>query len=200
MMNKANAINLVKVVLISTILLQIQGCLITSPFWGYRPSSTTAPIPFQVWTYYNSHPLRVQCATSIEGDGTLSGGVVSYINVGTIPISNRPSLDGEGTPMYSAASNITLREECWHHFTGHGGYSLANIRVTQLQPAFSGGGGGGTTTVIFDSFDKIGLECLGREVGKAQSWFGYFNKGCEKRLGSGTSAPKAPYIVLQVND
>lgn len=164
----------------------LSGCF-TSPEWDYEPDSITAQMPFQVWTTSASSPVKIECATDTGGHGNPTNGDASYITAANLWPDTHPHYDGFGSIMYSASTMMALPNSCWKYFSAYD-FWQANIRMSQL---VSG------EQRIFSSFDRTGLECLGRENGKEHSWMGYLTKGCEKTyLGSSTIIP---YIVLRID-
>ncbi|MFM2419252.1 MAG: hypothetical protein RL385_3975 [Pseudomonadota bacterium] len=165
----------------------IGSCAITSPYWGYVPASTSAPIPFQTWGF-NTGTRYVECANDTGGHGNPAAGEASYIPVTTLYPTTQPSLDSQGGAIYSASKSVPLPSVCWKYFDYGEGYYQANVRVVTLDSA-------GKKSPL-SSFDLAGLECLGRETGRAASWSAYLNKGCEmKYLGT---TEQIPYIVLRI--
>jgi hypothetical protein len=159
---------------------------VTSPHWDYVPESTAAPIPFQAWAVSNANPVKIECANDTSAHGGPAAGEASYILVANVTPSSTASLDPSGGTVYSASTTQALPAACWKYFSDYD-FWQANVRLSQVVDG---------TKVIFSSFDKPGLECLGKEVGKARSWLGFFDK-CEKRyLGSDD---KIPYIVLRID-
>jgi hypothetical protein len=163
-----------------------QGCAISSPHWDYVPASTSAPIPFQAWATSQTNPVVVECADDTNAHGWPTDGEASYVFVANLTPSATASLDPGGSRVYSASGSHALPSTCWKYF-GDYDFWQANLRLSQVVDG---------SKRIFSSFDKPGLECLGREVGKARQWLGFFDK-CEKRyLGS---SDKIPYIVLRID-
>lgn len=174
-------------VFMATMVGWLAGCAVTSPYWDYVPDSTSAPIPFQVWSDGTS-AVYVECANDTGAHGNPSAGDASYVAAATIHPNTQPSLDSAGAALYSGSTQVVLPSACWKYFSDYD-FWQANVRVVRL--------GSDGKKVPFSNFDKAGLECLGREVGKAASWFGALNKGCEKHfLGSDTATP---YIVLRID-
>ncbi|MEO1337689.1 MAG: hypothetical protein AAFV29_18745 [Myxococcota bacterium] len=129
--------------------------------------------------------MLIECARETTAHGSPRNGDASYRTVTTLWPDSHQHYDSFGSVMYSASTKVALPSECWDYF-GSYGFWQANIRISQV---VSG------QRRMFTSFDANGLECLGRENGKAQSWTGYLNQGCEKTyLGSTT---KIPYLVLR---
>ncbi len=173
--------------LMAAIVFVASGCVVTSPHWDYEPASTSAAIPFQAWATSNSSAVLVECADDTSAHGWPSDGEASYIFAANLWPSSSASLDPGGSPVYSASGKHALPSTCWKRFNDYG-FWQANLRLSQVIDG---------EKRIFSSFDKPGLECLGREVGKARQWFGFLNK-CEKRyLGS---TDMIPYIVLRIYD
>jgi hypothetical protein len=172
---------------IAACLMWISGCAITSPYWGYVPASTSAPIPFQTWGF-NSGARYVECANDTGGHGNPTNGEASYIPVATLYPTTQPSLDSQGAAIYSASKSIPLPSVCWKYFDYGEGYYQANVRVVTLDSS-------GKKSPL-STFELAGLECLGRETGRAASWSAYFNKGCEMKYLN--TNEQIPYIVLRI--
>jgi hypothetical protein len=162
------------------------GCAISSPHWDYVPESISAPIPFQAWATSSANPVVLECANDTSAHGWPTAGDASYVHVTNLSLSSAPSLDPAGSAVYSASAKVALPAQCWKYF-GDYDFWQANVRIWQLN--------NGSKT-MFTSFDEPGLECLGREIGKARSWLGFFDK-CEKRYLN--SDDKIPYIVLRID-
>jgi hypothetical protein len=161
------------------------ACAITSPYWGYEPESTSAPIPFQAWTVDKAHPIQLECAQETNAHGAPAKGDASYIHVTDLAFSGAGSMDPSGYQVFSAAALMALPKVCWRYFPEYDHWQTT-LRMTQMIQ---------DEKRIYSSFDQAGLECLGRENGKAHSWFGFRDK-CEMRDLSGNQ--KMPHIVLRI--
>lgn len=180
---RATLLGLVGALLVAT----ASGCSITSPYWGYTPASTSAPIPFQAWNISTS-PLYVECANDTTGHGSPTAGEASYIPAATLSTSTLPSLDSLGQAIYSASKNVTLPAVCWKFHSYSPSFWQANVRVVTKNAD-------GSKSAL-QNFDLQGLECLGRENGRVARWNGHVGKNCEHRF-SNTNQP-TPYIVLRI--
>lgn len=169
----------------------LPACTVVSPYWGYVPDSTSAPIPFTAYTPQTTSPVVVECATDTTAHGSPTNGEASYTLAASISVSTYAQRDTTGATMNVASQNVTLPASCWKYF-GDYDFWQANVRVSQVQTAPTGG----TTKRIFTNHDLAGLTCLGRENGAAGTWLGFVGKGCEhKFLGSENVTP---YIVMRI--
>lgn len=169
----------------------LPACTVVSPYWGYVPDSTSAPIPFTAYTTQTASPVVVECATDTSAHGWPTDGEASYTVAASIAVSTYAQRDTTGANMYVASRNVTLPSSCWKYF-GDYDFWQANVRVSQMQTV-----SGSTSKRIFTNHDSSGLQCLGRESGAAGSWLGFVGKGCEhKFLGSDEVTP---YIVMRID-
>jgi hypothetical protein len=171
----------------------LSGCLITTPYWNQEFSSHSSAIPIQVWTHHSPTTVRVQCTQAFHGGLYPAFEEPVWQNLTNLTPQLPGVLDGDGARVYSAGTTIVIPESCWHsEVTSSGLRYYTAVRVIQQQPKIFGSG---TQDVTFNTFDKTGLECLGRENGKAASWFGYINKNCVETY-SGSSTP-IPYVIFR---
>ncbi|HET8708126.1 MAG TPA: hypothetical protein VFM46_17605 [Pseudomonadales bacterium] len=166
----------------------LSGCLLTSPYWNQSFATHTTAIPIQAQVANNSVPVRIECATAFHGGLYPAFETPVWNFVTSISPQSTPTYAPNDQPVYGAGVKMVLPESCWHQDDGNGIYYTA-IRATQ---------GSGANRVEFKTFDSSGLECLGREVGKAASWFGWMGKGCTARY-TGTSTD-IPYVIIYANN
>jgi hypothetical protein len=185
--SKSFLYNPIKALVSFLTVLLLAGCYTTSPYFGQQFAHTTTSIPIQAWTFYNTNPVKVECVKASAHGWPLSG--ATYTTIANLT-PGAPLLDTGGSKVYPAGGTVTIPFSCWNSYGYSGSDYITNVRITQVQPKLFGGG---TTLVQFDVFDKTGLECLGRETGKAAVWTGAIGKGCEKKFTSGESIK---YLVL----
>ncbi len=163
-------------VIISIICLGLSGC-ITSPFYGQKFSSKSDEIPFTVWTFDKTQPVTIECAKA-----SAHGGVYSlspaFHNVATIFPDNQGMFDANGLKVYAASTKKVLPAACWRNYDFPGPHDyITVIRVLQ----------NGSDSSIY-TFDKPGLECLGKWIGNGASWVSWLSHSCNKKY-LGTDDP-----------
>jgi hypothetical protein len=157
------------VVIISIVCLGLTGCL-TSPFYSQKFSSRSDEIPFTVWTFDKTKPITIECAKALA-NGNPFNGPSSYQHVTTILPDNQGMLDANGLKVYVASTKKVLPASCWRYFNFPDQHDyITVIRVLQ----------DGSDTGIY-TFDKPGLECLGKWNGKGANWLGWFGHNCNKK-------------------
>lgn len=167
------------------------GCLVTSPYYGQSFSSRNAAVPFQAWTLKDSGSLHVECAPSGRFGPAPFGGPVTWSAVTDVPVSPGTHRDPRGGRMSSASTSLSLPASCWQSLETSAGLRwYTALRVTQDDYMQE-------DEYEFRTFDAAGLECLGREVGKARSWTGYADKDCV--LTYSNSDTPIPFIVLRAS-
>jgi hypothetical protein len=166
--------------IILIVCLGLSGC-ITSPFFNQEFSSRSDEIPFTVWTFDKTKPVTIECAPLRGAFSVVPAGTV-YRHVATISPDDQGMLDAEGQIIYSVSTKQVLPRDCWHNLRNRPGYS-SSIRVLQ----------DGSDSGIF-TFDKPGLECLGRWIGHKASWVGWFGHNCNKNFLGTTTAIKSVLI------
>ncbi len=167
----------------------LSGCLFESPYWAQTFATTTTPIPIQTWTVDKTHNVKIECSQAYHGGLQPAFGPEVWLPVTDIVPSTLPSYDTNGAAIYSAGVKLSLPAACWY---ADGAYSppkyMSALRATQLTSS------GSTTT--YRVFDLTGLECVGRENGKAGSWFSWLSKNCAKTYsGSSTLLPWVKVIA-----
>lgn len=162
----------------------LSGCLLTSPFWNQQFSSHTAAVPMQTFTTANTAPVKFECAQAGHYGLYPLPGSETWISVANVSPSTNPSYDPLGNVVYSAGITTTLPASCWRQDPANSIWYTA-IRASQVV--------GGNTTE-FKTFKKSGLECLGKEIGKATSWYAWFGKGCTATYSG--SSTEIPYVII----
>lgn len=170
----------IKLISIFAVLLSLSGCLLTSPYWNQEFSSHTAQIPLQAWTTDSSEDITFECSPAYHGGLYPYWGPV-WSEVITITPELPGALDPAGSRIYSAAYKNVLPSNCWRRDPANNIWYAA-IRAVQDGDEYS-------------TFDKVGLECLGRENGKAASWFGWLSKSCTKTYSN--SSNNIPFVIFR---
>ncbi len=163
-------------VIISIICLGLSGC-ITSPFYGQKFESKSNEIPFTVWTFDKTKAVTIECAKASAHGGPFNGSS-SYQHVTTIWPDNQGMLDPKGSTVYAASKKMALPADCWRYYDYPDQYDYITV-VRVLQD--------GKDTSIF-TFDKPGLECLGKWMGNGASWLSWLSHSCNKKY-SNTNGP-----------
>lgn len=157
------------ILIISIICLGLSGCL-TSPFYGQKFSSKSDEIPFTVWTFDKTKSVTIECAKA-SAHGNPHDGASSYQHVTTIWPDNQGMLDADGLTVYAASKKQALPESCWRYYDYPDQYDYITV-VRVLQD--------GKDSSIY-TFDKAGLECLGKWNGNGANWLGWFGHNCNKK-------------------
>lgn len=166
-----------RTVAIATSVLFLHGCLLTSPYWNQEFSDHTAAVPLQAWTTDKTKTVKFECAKAFHGGLYPSAGAATWITIDNINPQQNGLRDSYKALVYGAGKTSALPSGCWRQDPGNSIYYAA-VRASHM----------GSSKVEYHTFTKTGLECLGRENGKAASWFGWLNKGCQ-------SAPK--YVIFR---
>jgi hypothetical protein len=156
----------------AAILLMLNGCLLTSPYWNQEFEDHTDAISLQAFTTDKSVKVKFECAKAFHGGLYPSAGTASWVLVANVTPQSQALLDPIGGRVYGAGKHTALPSACWRFDPGNSLWYAA-VRATQNSPVL------GTEQNYFHTFDKAGLECLGEENGKAASWFGWFGDNCE---------------------
>ena len=154
--------------------LSLTGCL-TSPYWNQKFPNHTSSVPLQAYTENKTTQVKFECAKAFHGGLYPDEASVSWAFVANVSPQTQPLLDSVGNKIYGASKSTTLPAACWRKDANQIWY--AAVRATQ---------GSGSSLVKFRTFSKTGLECLGREVGKAANWGGWIGKGCTATYSGGT--------------
>lgn len=167
--------------------LTMTGCVFDSPYWGQSFSSTTASIPIQTWTTDKTRVVKIECHKASHAGLYPWGGPESWVHVVDITPSANASYDPKSGVVYSAGTPRVLPASCWHADAAYTPpkYTTA-LRATQLTASGS--------TTVYRVFDAAGLECLGREIGKGQSWFAWLSKSCALTYSGSTTL--IPYVKI----
>lgn len=146
----------------------VSGCLMTSPYWDQEFSTRASPVPIQVYATDNSKPVRFDCAPATNGNLYPTEADASWMFIADVVPQPEPSLDSYGAKVYGASLSTVLPAACWR-YDPEFQYWYVGVRATQSSAS---------SQISYKTFTRAGLECLGRENGKAASWFGWMNKGC----------------------
>lgn len=176
--------NCTKVLGAATAMVALSGCLLTSPYWNQEFDDHTAPIPLQAWTTNKSKPVKFECAQAFHGGLYPSAGSAAWVLIANVNPQTQPLLDPEGAKVFGASKFTALPQACWRLESN--GLYYAAVRATQ---------GTGSDKVSYSTFSKVGLECLGRENGKAASWFGWLTKNCATTYSN--SSTQIPYVIFR---
>lgn len=163
----------------------LSGCLLTSPFWNQEFASHTEAIPMQAFSTSTANPVKFECAQAAHFGLYPSADTASWTTVANVAPNTSGSYDPQGNRIYSAGIKTALPASCWRQDPANSIWYAA-IRATQLTTS------GGTTQ--YQTFFKSGLECLGREIGKATSWVGWINKNCVATYSGSTTS--IPYVIV----
>lgn len=159
----------------------LSGCLLTSPFWNQEFTSHTSNVPLQAWTTKKNEVIQFECSKAYHGGLYPVFGPESWVLVSSVMPEQVASLDPKRGKIYSASRDAALPAACWRRDPGNNIWYAA-IRAKQ----------GGNT---YSTFDNSGLECLGKEDGKAASWFGWIGKSCTKTYSNSSS--NIPYVIFR---
>lgn len=172
-----------KIVVVTTPMFALTGCLIISPYWNQEFASHTNEVPLQAFTLNASEVINFQCAQASHGGLHPFGSPPTWININNVPTSATPSYDPAGGKMYGAGISTKLPSSCWRQDPANSIYYTA----VRARPADS--------TTAFVTFTKPGLECLGREIGKMANWLGWYGKGCNQTYSGSSTA--IPYVIIR---
>lgn len=176
--------------LIAVAALPLTACVFDSPYFGQTFTSTASTIPIQTWTTDNTRPVKIECSKAYHGGLYPAFEPETWLPVADIAPGSQPSYDPNGGVIYNAGRSQVLPAECWH---ADGAYNppkyMTALRATQQTASLS--------TTVFRVFDAAGLECLGREIGKARSWIGWMSPGCA--LNYSNSSTPLPWVKIIAN-
>lgn len=179
---------LTRAITVSLLIIALQSCLLTSPFHGQEFPQKTSNIPIQAWTSMKNQSVKLECAQSGRFGPAPLGGSIDWQFVKNIAVGQTPAIDPKRFKIFSASSDTALPDSCWRTVnTSAGLRHYTALRTTQTNYL-------GKPVYEYMSFTAAGLECLGREVGKAQSWTGWSGNGCVNNY-SGSSTP-VPFVVI----
>jgi len=177
-----------KTVKLATIVIAVatlNGCLMTSPYWNQEFDSHTDVVPLQAWTTQKQYDIKYECAKASHAGLYPFGGPIVWNHIETVTPPNKSGKDSFGAKMYSAGIKRVLPASCWRKDPANNIWYSA-VRAVQIKP---------TGNVTYQNFDKAGLECLGTEIGKATSWFGWFGKSCVKTYSNSNNT--IPYVIFR---
>lgn len=160
------------IALAAATLIVLNGCLLTSPYWNQEFDDHTKPIPLQAFTTDKTTAVRFECAPAYHGGLYPSPATANWVLVSNVNPQSQALRDPTGGTVYGAGKKSTLPAACWR-FDPANSIWYAAVRATQNTPVID------TKQNYFYTFNNTGLECVGRENGKAASWFGWFSKGCQ---------------------
>ena len=170
-------------------IVSLQGCLLTSPYYGQEFASKSTVIPVQAWTTKTSEPVKLECALSGRFGPAPFGGSIPWQFVKNMTVGNVAAVDTYNTPIYGASSRSSMPESCWRTVnTSSGIRHYTALRATQTNYL-------STPLYQFMNFKSSGLECLGTEVGKARSWLGWSGKDCVTTYSNSTTP--IPFVVIK---
>jgi hypothetical protein len=174
----------------TAVALTLGGCVFDSPYWAQTFATTTTPIPIQTWTVDRTRAVKIECSKANHDGLYPFGGPEVWTLVTNITPSSNASYDPLSGVIYSAGKSMALPAACWY---ADGAYSpplyMTALRATQLTSS-------GTTQTYY-VFDPAGLECMGREIGRHQSWFFGVGYGCYMTYSDLTTA--LPYVRIVAN-
>lgn len=173
-----------------TALLALNGCLITSPYWGQEFSDRTQTIPIQTWPGSANTQVQVECAQAFHGGVYPNETDANWLFVTNITSQSSQSeglTDPQGVTIFGAGTEMVLPANCWRQDPTY------NKWYSALRASLAGVPSGKK----FSTFDIVGLECLGRENGKAAYWFGYASKGCTVKYANSTK--EVPYVLFKAS-
>lgn len=166
-----------KLAALAAVALVLGGC-VTSPYHGQTFDTRSTQIPMQAWTTNKTDTVAVECTSAYHPN--LSSTV--WTSVASQSPDSTPHYDPKGAALYSVAVKQALPYSCWQ---ASGGDWFTALRFVQ----------DGRT---FDGFTKAGLECLGRENARAESYSGYLTKNCAATYSNSSS--KLPYIRIYAEE
>jgi len=174
-----------KLVGVAIAITSLNGCLMTSPYWNQEVSSRTAKVPLQAFTTKKDYTVKYECAQAYHGGLYPTSGSATWVLIDTVNPLQQSLKDSYGAKVYGAGIKRVLPASCWRQDPANSVW-YSSVRATQVT---------NTGTVSYQNFNKSGLECLGTEVGKATSWFGWLNKGCISTYSGSTTA--IPYVIFR---
>lgn len=147
-------------------LFALSGCLITSPYWGQQFSDHTKAIPIQTWVTDARTKVKLECAQAFQGGLYPTEPSASWLFVTNITSQAKALFAPNGGKVFGAGKFMVLPADCWRKDTGNNIWYAA-LRATVDVPE---------DRVRFETVDLVGLECVGRENGKAASWTAWMNE------------------------
>ena len=155
--------------LIPVLMLGLTGC-ITAPFYSQQFKTRFDAVPFTFWTFNKTSSVTVECAQASAHGGPLYGDG-SYQAVKTVWPNTTGSRDSFNSVVYNASTTLNIPSNCWRNYSyADGTQWITVLRVKQ----------GGSTSSVY-TFDKDGLECMGKWNGRVASWTGWLAHQCNKK-------------------
>lgn len=151
----------------------LNGCLMVAPYWNQAYDDHTQPVRLQAFTTDKTKSVTFECSKAYHGGlyPNGSGGVWSTVHVQNPAAQEIHSAD-IANKSHGAGKSKVLPESCWRKDPAN------NIWYTAVRA-------GQTASSKFRTLSKAGLECVGTEVGKSRNWWGWYNKSCHQKNGSG---------------
>ncbi len=177
-------LTIVKLFGLAMALLTLSGCM-TSPYWNQEFEDRTGLIPLQSFTTDKTKVVKFECAKAFHGGLYPDEGSAEWVLIDTVMPSQQSLKDSFGSKIYGAGIKRVLPDSCWRQ-DGSNSVWYSSVRATQ---------GSGSNLRNFSTFDRDGLECLGRENGKATRYSGYIGKGCVKTYFESTEP--IPYVIFR---
>lgn len=162
----------------------LSGCM-TSPYWNQEFEDRTELIPLQSFTTDKTKVVKFECAKAFHGGLYPDNGSAVWVLIDTVMPTQQSLKDSFGSKIYGAGIKRVLPDSCWR-LDGANSVWYSSVRATQ---------GTGSNLQKFSTFDREGLECLGRENGKATRHTGYLSKGCVKTYSNSNEG--IPYVIFR---
>lgn len=178
---------LLRFTVLTAVALALPGCLITSPYWNQVFDSHTDKVSMQAWVNDKTLTVKFQCAQAYHGGLYPFGGTPTWHLVQNVAVSDTPIYDPAGAAVYTAGIYKALPSQCWRQDPSNNVWYAA---VRASHPTSNG-------PEFYHTVDKNGLECVGRENGKAGSWYRWFTAGCYKTYLN--SDEHVPYVIIRAN-
>ncbi len=183
----SNLCSIARPAILAASVLALPGCLLSSPYWNQAFASHTDKIPLQAWVSDKSLTVKFQCAQAGHGGLHPFGGTPTWHLVANVAVADTPIYDPAGAAVYTAGLNKALPSQCWRQDPANGIWYAA---VRASNPTSDG-------PSFYHTLDKAGLECAGRENGKAASWYGWYTKVCYKTYSN--SSAHVPYVIIRAD-
>lgn len=167
--------------------LSLSGCFLSSPYWNQAFDSHTDKIPMQAWATDKNFTVKFQCAQAGHGGLYPFGGTPTWHLVANVAVADTAIFDPSGAMVYTAGLSKTLPSACWRQDPANGIWYAA---VRASHPTSDG-------PYFYYTVDKAGLECAGRENGKAASWYGWYAQTCYKTYSN--SSTHVPYVIIRAD-
>lgn len=169
-------------VTVPIVLLGLSGC-ITAPFYGQQMNSRTTQVPFTFWTFNKTGSVTVECAKASAHGGPYNG-PDSYQLIKTISPNIKGALDSFKSEVFNASTKLDIPNSCWRYYSYPDGTNY--ITVLRVKQA-------GSDSSVY-TFDKAGLECMGKWNGKSASWTAWLSHSCQKRYSNTGNTIKTVFL------